>query len=116
MLFQMIKRLVIGAVASAAALVPLSARADVFVNPEINVGVGTESGVGAAVADLHVGYDFNNGAYVQIGPALVIPDSGESELELSGKAGISSGPLYGEVSFMTGEVETGVNIKAGAKF
>ena len=54
----MIKRLVFGAAVGALALAPLSARADWFANPEINIGVGTETGVGGAVTDLHVGYEF----------------------------------------------------------
>jgi hypothetical protein len=88
---------------------------ELYVNPEVNTGFGTDSGFGAAIVEGHVGYDFDNGAYVQAGPALLIPDSGESELEISGKAGIGSGPLYGEVSFITGDEFT-VGIKAGAKF
>ena len=112
----MIKRLAFGAIAGALALAPLSARADWFVNPEINIGVGTESGVGGAVTDLHVGYEFKNGAYAQIGPSLVTPDTGDSEIELSGKAGISGGPIYTEVSFSTGDTETTGNIKVGGRF
>ena len=88
---------------------------EVYVNPEVNTGFGTDSGFGSAIVEGHVGYDFDNGAYVQAGPAVLIPDSGESEIELSGKAGIGSGPLYGEVSFITGD-ELTVGIKAGAKF
>ena len=112
----MIKRLVFGAIAGALALAPLSARADWFVNPEINIGVGTETGVGGAVTDLHVGYEFKNGAYAQMGPSLVTPDTGDSEVELSGKAGISGGPIYTEVSFSTGDTETTGNIKVGGRF
>ena len=112
----MIKRLVFGVVAGALALAPLSARADWFVNPEINIGVGTETGVGGAVTDLHVGYEFKNGAYAQMGPSLVTPDTGDSEVELSGKAGISGGPIYTEVSFSTGDTETTGNIKVGGRF
>ena len=112
----MIKRLVFGAAVGALALAPLSARADWYVNPELNVGVGTETGVGGAVTDLHVGYEFSNGAYAQMGPSLVTPDTGDSELELSGKAGISGGPLYGELSFATGDNETTGNVKIGARF
>jgi len=112
----MIKRLVFGAIAGALALAPLSARADWFVNPEINIGVGTETGVGGAVTDLHVGYEFKNGAYAQMGPSLVTPDTGDSEVELSGKAGISGGPIYTEVSFSTGDTETTGNIKIGGRF
>ena len=112
----MIKRLAFGAIAGALALAPLSARADWFVNPEINIGVGTETGVGGAVTDLHVGYEFKNGAYAQMGPSLVTPDTGDSEIELSGKAGISGGPLYTEVSFSTGDKQTTGNVKVGARF
>ena len=112
----MIKRLVFGVAAGALALAPLSARADWFVNPEINIGVGTETGVGGAVTDLHVGYEFKNGAYAQMGPSLVTPDTGDSEIELSGKAGISGGPIYTEVSFSTGDNETTGNIKVGGRF
>ena len=112
----MIKRLAFGAIAGALALAPLSARADWFVNPEINIGVGTETGVGGAVTDLHVGYEFKNGAYAQMGPSLVTPDTGDSEIELSGKAGISGGPIYTEVSFSTGDTETTGNIKIGGRF
>ena len=112
----MIKRLAFGAIAGALALAPLSARADWFVNPEINIGVGTETGVGGAVTDLHVGYEFKNGAYAQMGPSLVTPDTGDSEIELSGKAGISGGPLYTEVSFSTGDTQTTGNVKVGARF
>jgi len=112
----MIKRLVFGVAAGALALAPLSARADWFVNPEINIGVGTETGVGGAITDLHVGYEFKNGAYAQMGPSLVTPDTGDSEIELSGKAGISGGPIYTEVSFSTGDTETTGNIKIGGRF
>ena len=112
----MIKRLVFGVAAGALALAPLSARADWYVNPELNIGVGTETGVGGAVTDLHVGYEFKNGAYAQMGPSLVTPDTGDSEIELSGKAGISGGPIYTEVSFSTGDTETTGNIKVGGRF
>ena len=112
----MIKRLAFGAIAGALALAPLSARADWYANPEINIGVGTETGVGGAVTDLHVGYEFENGAYAQMGPSLVTPDTGDSEIELSGKAGISGGPLYTEVSFSTGDTQATGNVKIGARF
>ena len=110
--------LVSGAVAIAGAALGSPAIADqgFYVNPEINIGVGTETGVGGAVTDLHVGYEFKNGAYAQIGPSLVTPDTGDSEVELSGKAGISGGPIYTEVSFSTGDTETTGNIKVGGRF
>jgi len=113
----MIKRLVVsGAVVTAAALASPAFSGQVFVNPEINTSVGTDSGVGAAILETHVGYEFDNGAYVQVGPAAIFPDDGEMEdIEISGKAGIGSGPLYGELSFITGE-ETTVGVKIGSKF
>jgi hypothetical protein len=103
-------------VGSAVLASPAAVKADVYYNPEINIGVGSDSGLGAAVVDAHVGYKFENGAYVQAGPAIILPDQGSTELQVSGKAGMSSGPIYGEVSFMTGDDETGVNIKVGAVF
>lgn len=88
---------------------------DFYVNPEVNFGVGVDSGVGGGIVEGHVGYEFDNGAYVQAGPALLIPDAGDTEVELSGKAGISGGPLYGEVSFITGD-ELSLGFKTGAKW
>ena len=102
----MIKRLVFGVAAGALPLAPLSARADWFVNPEINIGVGTETGVGGAVTDLHVGYEFKNGA--QVGPSLVTPDTGDSTLRQGWHHG---GPLY---VLATGDTETTGNVKIGA--
>lgn len=106
------------AIAGAALASPAQVRADqgFYVNPEINIGVGTETGVGGAVTDLHVGYEFKNGAYAQFGPSLITPGNGDSEIELSGKAGISGGPIYTEVSFSTGDNETTGNIKVGGRF
>ena len=105
----------LGAVAALLTFGGAGMAGEVFVNPELNTGFGSESGFGSAIVEGHVGYEFDNGAYVQAGPAFLIPDSGESEIEISGKAGIGSGPVYGEVSFITGD-ELTVGIKAGAKF
>ena len=105
-----------GVVASAAAVLASPAQADGFyLNPEANFGVGLDSGVGGGIVEGHIGYGFDNGAYVQVGPALLLPDGAEKEFEISGKAGISAGPLYGEVSFITGE-ELSLGFKTGAKF
>ena len=104
-----------GGVAVSAAALASPAQADWYVNPELNVGVGLDSGVGSGILEGHVGYDFDNGAYVQAGPAVIFPDAGEKEVEFTGKAGISGGPLYGEVSFGTGD-ELGLSFKTGAKF
>jgi hypothetical protein len=111
----MIKRLVFGVAAGALALAPLSARADWYINPELNASAGLDSGTGGATLETHIGYDFENGGYLQAGPAAVLPDSGENEVEFTGKAGISGGPLYGEISFSTGD-EFSLGFKTGAKF
>ena len=86
-----------------------------YVNPEVNVGVGADTGLGGATGEMHVGIEFDNGAYIQAGPAALVPKVGKTEIEWSGKAGIGSGPLYGEVSFITGD-EVSFGVKAGAKF
>jgi len=105
-----------GAVSMAAALASPAFSGDLYLNPEFNTAIGTDSGVGGAILEGHVGYEFDNGAYVQVGPAALFPDNGEMEdIEISGKAGIGSGPLYGEVSFITGD-ETTVGVKVGSKF
>ena len=104
------------AVSAAALAFPADATAgELYLNPEANFGVGLDSGVGGGIVEGHIGYGFDNGAYVQVGPALLLPDAGENEFEVSGKAGISAGPLYGEVSFITGE-ELSLGFKTGAKF
>ena len=111
----MIKR-AIGAIGTAVVLGSPVYAGSLYVNPEFNTGVGTDSGVGGAILEGHVGFEFDNGAYVQVGPAALFPDDGEMEdIEISGKAGIGSGPLYGEVSFITGD-ETTVGVKVGSKF
>ena len=70
-LFQMIKSLIVsGAVVTAAALASPVSAGSVFVNPEYNTSVGTDSGVGGAILEGHIGYEFDNGAYVQVGPAI----------------------------------------------
>ena len=104
-----------GVAVSAAALASPATAGEFFLNPELNVGVGLDSGVGSGILEGHVGYDFDNGAYVQAGPAAIFPDAGDKEIELTGKAGISGGPLYGEGSFGTGD-EVGLGFKTGAKF
>jgi len=111
----MLKFLLASGVAASACALASPAQADWYVNPELNVGVGLDSGTGSGILETHLGYDFDNGAYVQMGPAAVFPDSSKSEVEFTGKAGISGGPLYGEVSFGTGD-ELGLGFKTGAKF
>jgi|TARA_R100001510_G_C7652704_1_gene210612 hypothetical protein len=86
---------------------------EVFLNPEFNGSAGADNGFGAASVEGHVGYKFDNGVSIQAGPAVLIPDAGDTEVELSGKINVGSGPLYGEASFVTGD-ELTFGIKAGA--
>ena len=112
----MIKR-VFGVIGTAAVLAsPAAMAGTLYLNPEFNTAIGTDSGVGGGLLEAHVGFEFDNGAYLQLGPAAEFPDQGEmGDVEVSGKAGMSSGPLYGEVSFITGD-ETTVGVKVGSKF
>ena len=85
-----------------------------YANVEVNSGfVGSD--YGGSATDVHVGYEGSNW-YVQGGPVLLAPDDGDGDVELSGKAGISGGPIYTEVSFSTGDTETTGNIKVGGRF
>ena len=105
----------LGAVAALLAFGGAGICGEVFLNPEFNGSAGADTGFGAASREGHIGYEFDNGISIQAGPALLIPDQGESEVELSGKVNVGSGPLYGEASFITGD-ELTVGIKAGARF
>lgn len=105
----------LGAVAALLAFGSAGICGEVFLNPEFNGSAGADTGFGAASLEGHIGYEFDNGISIQAGPALLIPDQGESEVELSGKVNVGSGPLYGEASFITGD-ELTVGIKAGARF
>jgi hypothetical protein len=106
------------AILSAAAL-GAPAIAGPYVNVEANSGwSGTD--YGGTVIDNHVGYE-GDYWYIQGGPSIVSPDGGDSEVELSGKAG-GSVPLtdklgaYGEVSFITGEDNNNYGTKVGLKY
>jgi len=95
------------------------ALAGTYVNVEANSGY-TGSDYQATVIDNHIGYEGDNW-YIQGGPSIVMEDAGDSDLELSGKAGGSLSlsekiALYGEVSFMTGDEENSYGTKAGVKF
>jgi hypothetical protein len=95
-----------------------------YVNVEANSGfVGSD--YQGTVTDAHVGYEGplgeTAGWYIQGGPALVSPDGAETEVEFSGKGGASVSltdalSLYGEVSFITGDNDTGYGTKAGLKY
>ena len=96
-----------------------AAQAGPYVNVEANSGF-TGSDYTGTVTDAHVGIE-GGGWYVQGGPALLSPDGGDTEVELSGKAGGSIDvtdalSVYGEVSFITGDDDNSYGTKVGAKF
>ena len=121
----------IKSVFAATAALSLSAGAAVagpYVNVETNAGGAAEDYTGATT-DIHVGYEGALGDtasyYVQGGPAVVAVDGEDAETEFSGKAGIGvevteAFGVYGEVSFITTEIdgddELGVGGKLGVKY
>ena len=77
-----------------------------------------------SVIEAHGGYEGALGEdgswFIQAGPALISPDGGDEEVELSGKIGASyqvseSVKVYGEYSFITGD-ELGAGVKAGVTY
>lgn len=119
-----------GAVVSAVAL-GSPAIAGPFVNVENNAGFAGGDGLDmdftGSVTDFHVGIEGGDKAswYAQFGPALIQPDGGAADVELSGKIGGSvvvtadeKLSLYGEVSFITVDDFDAANVgtKIGAKY
>jgi len=117
----MIKSFVTGAaVIAVSALAPLSAIAGpLYFNPEANVGAG-ENGVTGATVDLHLGAKSESGTdegfFAQIGPMVQIPDTGDTEVGVSGKAGYNFGAGYSELSFASINSDTNFNLKVGKSF
>lgn len=109
------KRLITALAAALIPSTPLCASADWYINPELNAERGVESGLNAGILEGHIGYDFDNQTYLQIGPAAVLSEEGLVEVGLSGKAGFEGEVLYGELTFEATS-ETTVGFKAGAKF
>jgi len=107
--------LVSGAVAIAGAALGSPAIAGPYFNPEANVGSNLDTGVGGMDIDLHLGVE-GNGAYAQIGPMIKVPDTGEVDYGVSGKAGYGFGPGYTELSFVSYDDDTSINLKVGGKF
>ena len=115
----------IAAAAAAVAFAPAAALAGPYVNVEANAGWTGDDYTGATT-DFHVGYEGTIGDgdaswYVQGGPAIVAVDGADTETEFSGKAGASVGlsdalSAYGEVSFLTGDDDTGFGGKLGVKY
>jgi len=108
-----------------------AAAAGPYVNVENNAayagGDGLEMDYMGAVTELHVGIEGGDAAswYAQFGPALISPDNGAADVELSGKAGgsvvVSADEklsVYGELSFATVDDFEAANVatKIGAKY
>ena len=76
------------------------------------------------MTDLHVGWEGGDGVYsyyLQGGPAIVMPDGTDTELEFSGKVGgavaaTDALSVYGEISGITGDDVNSYGGKAGVKF
>ena len=86
----------------------LGASAPAFAGPYVNVenNAAWQDGFETAVTETHVGYEFENGVYVQAGPAFVSVDDEAGSTEISGKVGVSADvsenlEVYGEVAFIT---------------
>jgi len=118
----MIKLLIASGVAVSAAALASPALADIYVNPEFNGGSYGDDYLGGTL-NLDVGYELSEGAYsfyIQGGPAIVMPEGVDSEVEFAGKFGGSvavteKASVYGELSGMTGD-ELSVGTKLGMKY
>jgi hypothetical protein len=110
------------ALAVSGVLVGSAALAGPYVNVENNAGY--QDGYLGSTTDIHVGFEGSSdvyGYYVQAGPAIVAPDGDEAEMEISGKIGGSvqatdSFGVYGEVSFITDDIEPIFGTKIGVKY
>jgi hypothetical protein len=118
----MIKTLIASGVAVSAAALASPALADVYVNPEFNGGVYGDDYLGGTL-NLDVGYETSSGPYsfyIQGGPAIVMPDGADNEIEFAGKFGGSvsvtdNASVYAELSGMTGD-ELSIGSKLGMKY
>ena len=112
------------ALALAATLASAPAMAGVYLNAESNASY-TGNDYTSRTTELHIGYEGEVGQlgyYVQGGPAFTSPDGADGNTDFSGKGGLSIAAsekldIYGEVSFLTDEVnDTAYGTKIGAKF
>ena len=118
----MIKFLIASGAAVSAAALASPALADVYVNPEFNGGSYGDDWLGGTL-NLDVGFEGSSGAYsyyIQGGPAIVMPDGEDQEVEFAGKIGGSvqaseKVSVYGELSGITGD-EISVGTKVGMKY
>ena len=110
--------------AAATVLAAPAAIAGPYVNVESNSGFAGSDYAGSLL-EAHIGADLDlsdsASAYIQAGPAFVLPDDGESDTEFSGKAGVNVAMTeklgaYGEYAFITGDEELGSNVKLGLKY
>ena len=94
-----------------------------YANVESNSSYFGSSYLGSVI-EAHGGYETYFGEdgtiYFQAGPALVAPEKGNDNIELSGKVGVGYDVtdqlnVYGEYAFITGD-ELGSNVKAGLKY
>ena len=127
----MLKTLIASGVAVSAVVLGSPAIAGPYVNVENNAGFAGGDGLDmdytGSVTDFHVGIEGGDKAswYMQAGPALVQPDGGSADVELSGKIGGSvvvtedeKLSVYGEISFITVDDFDAANVgtKIGAKY
>ena len=118
----MLKTLIASGAAVSAVALGSPVLAGTYANVENNASY--QDGFNGSVTDLHVGYEGGDGAYgyyIQGGPAIVSPDGGDTDMELSGKVGGSvqvaeDVSIYGEVSFITAEDDPAVGTKLGWKW
>ena len=107
----------------AAPFLATAAFAGPYVNVEANAGL-TGSDYTGTTTDFHVGYEGTAGKvsyYGQVGPALVTPNGGDSDVRVSGKVGASVAAtdklnVYGEYSAITTDDDLSSGIKAGLKY
>ena len=92
---------------AAGALLAITSPAYAGVYGNVENNASWEAGdYSTAVTEVHAGYEFDNGIYVQGGPAFVSVEGEELTTEYSGKVGIvgdvsESVEVYGEVAFIT---------------
>ena len=116
-------------IAAAVIAAPSAAIAGPYVQAESNSSFSASNYQGT-ILETHLGYASDLGDssswYIQAGPAIVMPDDGETTTELSGKVGISTDvteqlEAYGEVSAMTTDEmnfdeDLDFGVKAGLTF
>ena len=118
----MIKTLIASGAAVSAVALASPALAGTYLNVENNAGY--QDGYQGSTTDLHVGYEGGDGTYgfyIQGGPAIVSPEGGDTDMEVSGKIGGSvqvaeDASIYGEVSFITADEDPSVGTKLGYKW